>query len=640
MNSDNATPPRHEQPNFNLEIRDDRPFFDCVQGALSDILHPFLVNASIVDGQEKAALLVQPFNNGETDQPTEILAELFVIDLLDKENLERLFSIIAKHKEHASGLRSEEGAGKERGGLVCFILAESSALTLHDISREVQKLNSQFDSSLWPDAYAVYGLGVINYAAYVPGRKETGDFFLPPKGIRTKGPVPSVSIQLIMRASRTHVFAKVASLLVARCGIYDNAAGLPNFITVSSGFPAQGLSAMTYQFNLSGILAPQIFEQAIAERMPGARFNVVSGDERLASVRYLEWQDGGVFVVRGRFPIDIFLSFMQSVVPALKPEDLHFFRHDDVQASYVLPISFQQFVQTLQAFSQCSSNMAIEPDTQKHVVEKISDEGTSSPFIARMMLGIFSIRDAVFHESSRRKRFDDLYEDVLNGVNSLREACQEIRSTWETHKGRFESGEIVKISGNAIHVNESIDRSLRREFETLLNASARVIKQSTQSLLKEYGLDIGFLFKKASTFQTGINKLRLSDPLVADYLLSARSWTEPLILMRNDQLEHGKPISIKVAYSASASAPTITEPSISTERVTDFADRILNSTLNFVEDMIVYCLQRMMSDGLTVAEIPVANREKSSPERFYLTIEPGGDAPWRIQFIEAAFDDR
>jgi hypothetical protein len=38
---------------------------------------------------------------------------------------------------------------------------------------------------------------------------------------------------------------------------------------------------------------------------------------------------------------------------------------------------------------QAGSNMTVRPDQRSVVVQKMEDEGTSSPFIARMVLGMF-----------------------------------------------------------------------------------------------------------------------------------------------------------------------------------------------------------------------------------------------------------
>ena len=87
--------------------------------------------------------------------------------------------------------------------------------------------------------------------------------------------------------------------------------------------------------------------------------------------QYQSWQDGGVFVVRGAFPIDLFLVFLNEVVPGLSAEDLQYFRGSGVQVSYVLPVNQRQFFQTLSVFERRSSNMSVQRETAKILMQKI-----------------------------------------------------------------------------------------------------------------------------------------------------------------------------------------------------------------------------------------------------------------------------
>ena len=59
----------------------------------------------------------------------------------------------------------------------------------------------------------------------------------------------------------------------------------------------------------------------------------------------------------------------------------------------------------------------------------------------------------------------------------------------------------------------------------------------------------------------------------------------------------------------------------------------------FVEEFTAYCLQLRMPQGVTITEIPMAERLAESPERFRLTLQLGGLSKWKILYRAAPFDN-
>jgi hypothetical protein len=401
---------------------------------------------------------------------------------------------------------------------------------------------------------------------------------------------------------------------------------LLDYNELTKEMPSHGAMTQTYQFNLANSLVAMTKEQAIALQLPPDTFNIISGKKKLGSVQYQSWQDGGVLVVRGVFPIDLFLVFLKMVVPGLDAAGLQYFRGSEVQVSYVLPINQQQFFQTLSMFESRSSNMSIQRETAKILVQKIGDEGTTSPFVARLMLGVMQIRDSVYDEKART-HFDDLYEPILSALRSARETSQDIAKEWEQHRDKVESGAIVNARGRALHISENIDRSLRRDLESFLNTAVRTIKHSLQVLASDLGIDIGFLFQKESTFQAGIAKTRAFDPMLADYLLATRRWSEPLVLMRNN-LEHGTITSPKVGYTLDSVPVRAEEPQLNGQAITEFTNDVLDRICCFVEEIVVCGLRKRLPKGFEITEISLAERDSNSPERFNVTVTPGGRRPW------------
>jgi hypothetical protein len=379
-------------------------------------------------------------------------------------------------------------------------------------------------------------------------------------------------------------------------------------------------------------------EQAIAAQLPQETFNIVSARNKLGSVQYQSWQDGGVFVVRGRFPLDIFFSFLNEIVPGLSASHMQYFRGENVQVSYVLPVSQRQFVQALALMDRRSSNLTIQKDESKILVQKVGDEGSTSPFFARLMIGVLGIRDAVCSDKDKRHHFDELYDPVLSGLRNVRETSQDIAKEWEQHRIKFESGEIVKMDGRNVHITEHIDRSLKRDLESFLNTAIRTIKQSLQVLTKDLGVEINFLFQKDSPFQKGIAKTRGSDAALADYLVATRLWTEPLVLARND-LEHSTIPSPKVSYFVDRSPVQAAEPQFGGKPITQFTIDVLERVCCFCEELIVHGLRKNLPKGFEITEVPFAERDPSAPVRFHVTITPGGRPRWELAAHAKPFND-
>ena len=199
-------------------------------------------------------------------------------------------------------------------------------------------LNDTIPSHKWPDAVAALSSGIINYSAHIPTKDSSGDFFLPTEDSDVNSTAPPIFIKRIIRAGEDKTINKVIALIIARLAIFQPGANLPNYNEFLTDFPSYGVSTQTYQFNLANVLIPMTREQAFAAQLPSDSFNIVSGKEKLGSVQFLEWQDGGVFVIRGAFPLDIFLVFLQEVVPSIKPSELQYFSGSDTQVSYVLPM--------------------------------------------------------------------------------------------------------------------------------------------------------------------------------------------------------------------------------------------------------------------------------------------------------------
>ena len=74
------------------------------------------------------------------------------------------------------------------------------------------------------------------------------------------------------------------------------------------------------------------------------------------------------------------------------------------------------------------------------------DEGTASPFIARVFFGMTRLRDFSF-EKHKRDVFDKPYEFVLMTLMGTRSTAKEIVVMMKEHKEKVGKGERVRLVG-------------------------------------------------------------------------------------------------------------------------------------------------------------------------------------------------
>ncbi len=520
---------------------------------------------------------------------------------------------------------------------VLFVV--ESDLTLEDMNNELEALCQKTPSEHWPDVVVLSSKGLINYAAQFPG-ENPGDYFLSAARF-VENSVPPFYVLRVIRPAGAYTFNKVMALLIARLVIFSSDSKMLNYNELLNGVPEHSIVYAGYQYNLKGDLLPVPAESHNDRYLPPLPLRIEdSRGEVLGTVQFQPWQDGGIIIVRGKFPIDILLVFLKVAVPGIDLGKAAYVKRPESQISYVLPITLKQFNEMLKVFQQRSSGMHVRKDPGKFIIQKISDEGSSSPFVARLMLGVIKTRDLAFSDQPSRERFDILYAPVLSGLTSVRASMQEITGIWAEHVRKVSSGEIIEHSGRGIHVNESIDRELKKEIESFLNTSVRVLKNGMQTLTKELQIDIGFLFKKDSAFNTGIAAFQARDPILAAYVQQVRNlWSSELFKVRNDGLEHGTWELPRVEYKIVGRGIVAEEPAVNGRPVTQFVAHIFDRLTCFVEEVSTHCLQQRMHTGLTVTEIALPNRVKDLPERFRATVAVAGLPPWSLTYHASTFEE-
>ena len=490
-----------------------------------------------------------------------------------------------------------------------MIFAQRATVSLEALAEELQSLNESSPDEEWPDMIAVSGVGVISYACQFPGHSKLGDIFPPAeKGLKTA--MPPWYVIVTMRPTLDGTFNKLVAFIVGYAAIFSPGAKVPDFTLLLEGVCPNIVTLGGYQYNLAGKLKP-VPRQFYADRyFPPLPMRIEDGrGELLSTAEFIPWQDGGI------------------VRPA--PE---------LQLSYVLPVKQANFIEALTRLGR-QSNMIIRQTEPSLTIQKMADEGTSTPFIARMYLGLMRLRDVIYRDPKERFDFDKVLDKTYSALMAARTTAKEISEIWEAHSRKVISGEIARLERSNIRVEEDPNRDLRRHVESFVYSAARAFKEGMKSLGREMGKEIGFMFQKQATYERSLQVLQATDPALADYLRETRtSWSERLTETRN-AIDHDGWALPRIEYQAHNGKVKVTQPLIDGQPTVEFVEFMLDRLSCFVEDFTAHCLQCRMPQGVTISEIPLAKRPPECPERFRLTLRQGGLDEWKIVYRTATFDN-
>ena len=514
-----------------------------------------------------------------------------------------------------------------------IIFAIQATVPFEKLAEELERLNDQTPSEQWPDMVVVLSAGIINYAVQFPGDEIAGDFLVPPKRAVIDN-IPPFYVVTVMKPTGAQSFNKMFAFLIGHLTVFSPGAALPDRDAVQEGVPTEAITLDGYQYDLSEKLVP-VPRQFYRDRYlapPPLRIEDRQG-QLLATVRFLPWQDGGVVILQGNFPLEGFLLFAGRDV--LKGQNI--FNRPNGKISPVLPITQQDFNEMLGRL-QNQSNLVVRKDPAKFIIQKLADEGSASPFWARLFIQILRLANVVFPSGAKRDEFYTALEFVITQLRSARSAAQEINQIWSDHTHKISQREIVRVEESVVHISENIDAELRQHTESLLNATTRALKVGMQDLIALLQVNIGFLFQKENPFLQGIKDMATNDAALSGYLRETRDrWSETLINSRI-ALEHARTILPKVSYFRDSNGITASEPQISGQPITQFANFMMDRLYCFVEEVSAHCLQKNMPQGVTITEIPLSKRDAEKPERFQLTLITGGMPPWSIIYHQSGFE--
>jgi len=124
----------------------------------------------------------------------------------------------------------------------------------------------------------------------------------------------------------------------------------------------------------------------------------------------------------------------------------------------------------------------------------------------------------------------------------------------------------------------------------------------------------------------------------AGVLGEARVWGNALVTTRN-KLDHGDWRLESTVISEANGKVNVTEAQIDGIPVTQWVATMTDRVLCFVEDVLAHCIQKKMPEGITLTEIPLAERAQEMPLRFKPTVLGGGPPTWDIHYHASRFEE-
>lgn len=278
-----------------------------------------------------------------------------------------------------------------------IVFAIRSAVSLDQLAQELVRLNTAMPSSEWPDMLVVATSGTINYFVQFPGELPSGDL-LPPAA-RSLAYTPPMYVVVGMMPTGPYTFNRLLGFLLAQLFLFSPGGYLPDRSQVIECVPKRVIIVSGFQYNLKGELMP-VPRELYNDRYWGPQPVQIEdrNGKHLCTLRFLPWQDGATILSHGKLALEQILSFLIGV----DMQHAGIIKREDSEISYVLPLTEADFARMLDRI-QSQSNMVVRVEQPKWTIQKVSDEGTQTPFIARLFLGVVKMRDLIDSNPEERE---------------------------------------------------------------------------------------------------------------------------------------------------------------------------------------------------------------------------------------------
>lgn len=260
-------------------------------------------------------------------------------------------------------------------------------------------------------------------------------------------------------------------------------------------------------------------------------------------------------------------------------------------------------------------------NAQWHIITKDYNYGSSDPFVARMMMEIFEIRDFVFAGEDKRRDFDKIYNPILQNLREARLARERCFELVNNYSQKVSDGKIANIENNTITIIESIDDDLNIWFKDFF-IRGYIASKNLERLGKFLGYDISFFFENNSKFEDGGKKFVESNPtgmhqFIIDMVSNdRREWYSDYVKIRN-QIEHEGFCVPKIVYSMSKNKHIeAVFPRFSNIDILTYLDVTWNNLFAYFEDIMVFIMTLALPKELVIMNIPEKSRDPEKPIKY------------------------
>ena len=266
---------------------------------------------------------------------------------------------------------------------------------------------------------------------------------------------------------------------------------------------------------------------------------------------------------------------------------------------------------------------------------RTEDNGTGTPFYARLFLFVLLLRDKMLSSSEDKLGFDEKYASFIEPAKLAYLSFRKLVKLHNEYVEELASGSVISARQQTIAVDKTIDSDVRSLTNTILSEAEIAFKGYINEFIKLFdGIQLGFLAQKDKTYQLEIEKLRSNDALLADYLYKNReAWMSSLNSARNRKEHAGWQLPrYQFTYNKMTNQIEIIPPQIDGMMYLDFLANILSSLFTFAEELTVHLLSVNLQFHY-VYQIPLGERKKENAARFATCfITDTAHEPWELVY--------
>ena len=346
-----------------------------------------------------------------------VAAVVEVKSRLNKKEIEDGYEKIAackRLKKTPVSAGDQQATGSDLKGVATLgvIFGFSSDTSLATLAKHVERLNGQYEPTAWPDLIVLLDSGTISYGVQFPGRASFDGHMMPPA--HHEFAVPPVNIHLMLREDGDFTLNRFFILLLAHLTFFPRRIGTPPFEQILEGATRIGTPLRAYQYTRDRQLkpVPESLYKDPANLIPLTISITNDEGKPRGLLRYFPWVDGAVLGWTGEIPPQpILLPLGDIGVKTMTG-------HGGMEYSNPIALTQATFRQWPEILNKSFTNLRAQLNTP--ILRSVVNEGTSEPFIARLLAGMCEIRDKALSSVQDRRAFDTVYSPVLDNLIEAR----------------------------------------------------------------------------------------------------------------------------------------------------------------------------------------------------------------------------